>query len=281
LKNKDFKGAELDCNKCIELDSSQIKAWFRRGLARKALKKYNKSLQDFQTVLNLDPNNKAAKKEKIEMKNKLQSMLKKSKEQTFGNNRNLKKTEMNKENKDNKMRRIVIEECDDSDSDSDSSSDQRDDVKYNGIQNEIKEISIKKKESQNNVNIKDTMLELEKFEMDKIPTNFIEFEKIWRRAKITKNRSLVLLALKNKRIDKIIKNMIDDTLFSEMIETVHYIAIQIDIKDGLLLLKQLTKLDRFEMIVMFMNEIDQKLLKEIKQKCVDNQLNISVFDKFE
>merc|ERR1712154_617329 len=99
LKNKDFKGAELDCNKCIELDSSQIKAWFRRGLARKALKKYNKSLQDFQTVLNLDPNNKAAKKEKIEMKNKLQSMLKKSKQQKFGNNRNLKKTEMNKENK--------------------------------------------------------------------------------------------------------------------------------------------------------------------------------------
>merc|ERR1712154_74819 len=155
------KGAELDCNKCIELDSSQIKAWFRRGLARKALKKYNKSLQDFQTVLNLDPNNKAAKKEKIEMKNKLQSMLKKSKEQKFGNKRNLKKTEMNKENKANKMRRIVIEECDDSDSDSDSSSDQRDDVKNNGIRNKIKENITMKKESENDVNVKDTILELE------------------------------------------------------------------------------------------------------------------------
>merc|ERR1712244_131441 len=102
-----------------------------------------------------------------------------------------------------------------SDSDSDSSSDQQDDVKNNGIRNKIKENITMKKELENDVNVKDTMLELEEFKMDKIPTNFIGFEKIWRRAKIK-------------------KNMIDDTLFSEMIETVHYISIQIDIKDGVL-----------------------------------------------
>merc|ERR1719384_799535 len=57
LKNKDFKSAESDCTQCIELDSSLIKAWFRRGLTRKALKKYNKSLEDFETALKLDPKN--------------------------------------------------------------------------------------------------------------------------------------------------------------------------------------------------------------------------------
>ena len=75
IKNKDFIGAEIDCDKCIELDSSLVKAWFRRGLARKSLKKYNKAQQDFENVLKMDPNNKAAKKEKNEIKNKFQKRV--------------------------------------------------------------------------------------------------------------------------------------------------------------------------------------------------------------
>ncbi len=85
---------------------------------------------------------------------------------------------------------------------------------------------------------------------------------------------MILLGLKSKRLVKIIKNMMDDKLFSEMMQCVHYIGMNKDVSDALVVLKQLTKLDRFEMIVMFMDENDQKLLKEIKQKCVEQKLNM-------
>eukprot|EP01084_Bolivina_argentea_P078289 142032_1 len=142
-------------------------------------------------------------------------------------------------------------------------------------------INVEKKENilnKNDLNV-DKMDEI--FEMDKIPNNFIEFEKMWNRAKINKNRALILLKLKNKRLDKIIKNMMDDKLFSQIIQCVHYIGMNNDICDTLVILKQLIKLDRFEMIVMFMDENDEKLLKEVKQKCVKQKLNVAVFDKFE
>merc|ERR1719330_315137 len=112
LKADNFKSAEVDCTKCLELDSSQIKAWYRRGLARKALRKYHSSLSDFEMTLQLDSKNKAAQKEKIWTKRKLDAMLKKSQKQTFGTSKKKQTT------KENKMRKNVIEECDD-DSDSD------------------------------------------------------------------------------------------------------------------------------------------------------------------
>ena len=314
LKSNDFAGAEMDCDKCIELDSSLVKAWFRRGTARKSLKKYNKALRDFETVLKMDPNNKAGKKEKIEVKNKLQEMYQKSKQKKFAaqkknnkkqspqktqNNKNGKKkiVETENENKkeqiindkddrskksESKMRRIVIQECDDSDSD--SSSEEKDDVKLNGngvqnVKEQMEDISNNKDDT--NKDALKLLQETEKFKIDKIPTNFLEFEKLWSRAKIMENRSKILMAFKDKKLYKIIKNFIDDTLFSEMIGAINYIAMNNNIKDALILLKKLTKLDRFEMIVMFMNDNDQKLLNQIKQKCQQNNLNISVFKQFE
>merc|ERR1712129_107333 len=121
----------------------------------------------------------------------------------------------------------------------------------------------------------------EEFTMDKVPLNFIEFEKLWSRAQNAENRSLILLKLMDKRIDKIIKNMMDDTLFSQMICAVHHIVMRVNGKKGLRLLKQLTKMDRFEMIVMFMSDGDKELIGQMKQKCVDLKIKTSLFDMFE
>ncbi|KAK6165356.1 hypothetical protein SNE40_022298 [Patella caerulea] len=55
--------AASDCDKALELDSTNCKALYRRGLANKMLKHYKDCLQDLSQVLKLDPKNKAAQKE--------------------------------------------------------------------------------------------------------------------------------------------------------------------------------------------------------------------------
>jgi len=52
--------AEQDCTKAILLGTKDPKAWFRRGSAREALKRYEEALADFEEVLRIDPRNKVA-----------------------------------------------------------------------------------------------------------------------------------------------------------------------------------------------------------------------------
>ncbi|CAL8242394.1 unnamed protein product [Merluccius merluccius] len=60
---KKFSVAESDCNLAIALDSNYFKAFARRGAARVALEKYNLALEDYETVLKLDPGNVDAETE--------------------------------------------------------------------------------------------------------------------------------------------------------------------------------------------------------------------------
>ncbi|XP_077565752.1 RNA polymerase II-associated protein 3 [Stigmatopora nigra] len=68
---KKFAVAESDCNLAIALDSNYSKAYARRGAARLALNNYDGALEDYQTVLKLDPSNLEAQNEE----RKIQKML--------------------------------------------------------------------------------------------------------------------------------------------------------------------------------------------------------------
>uniref|UniRef100_A0AAQ5XHH9 RNA polymerase II-associated protein 3 n=1 Tax=Amphiprion ocellaris TaxID=80972 RepID=A0AAQ5XHH9_AMPOC len=70
---KKYAVAESDCNLAIALDGNYVKAFARRGAARVALKKYESALEDYETVLKLDPRNVEAQNE-----------VKKIKEETSG-----------------------------------------------------------------------------------------------------------------------------------------------------------------------------------------------------
>ena len=61
LKTGEWRGAEADCSLAIALDDSYVKAYQRRGSARKNLKDYAKAIEDWRHVLILEPNNKQAK----------------------------------------------------------------------------------------------------------------------------------------------------------------------------------------------------------------------------
>ncbi|KAJ6236728.1 RNA polymerase ii-associated protein [Anaeramoeba flamelloides] len=63
LKIKMYKSAEEDCTRALQIDPKFIKAWFRRGLARKNLKNYRFAIKDFKKVLKLQPENQAPVKE--------------------------------------------------------------------------------------------------------------------------------------------------------------------------------------------------------------------------
>ncbi|XP_023652332.1 peptidyl-prolyl cis-trans isomerase FKBP4 [Paramormyrops kingsleyae] len=61
LKLQEESQALENCNKALELDQSNEKALFRRGEALCAMKEFEQARDDFQKVLQLYPNNKAAK----------------------------------------------------------------------------------------------------------------------------------------------------------------------------------------------------------------------------
>ncbi|GIY54737.1 RNA polymerase II-associated protein 3 [Caerostris extrusa] len=58
-----FRSAENDCSSCLSMDSTYVKAYLRRGTARKALKKFDDAYSDFSKALELEPDNKQAQLE--------------------------------------------------------------------------------------------------------------------------------------------------------------------------------------------------------------------------
>lgn len=58
--------AELDCTRAIELCPTYVKAWSRRGSARRELGKFAEAAADFEHALRLEPNNKSAARERAE-----------------------------------------------------------------------------------------------------------------------------------------------------------------------------------------------------------------------
>uniref|UniRef100_A0A3B5L3C5 RNA polymerase II-associated protein 3 n=1 Tax=Xiphophorus couchianus TaxID=32473 RepID=A0A3B5L3C5_9TELE len=60
---KKYAVAESDCNLAVALDDNYYKAYARRGAARFALQKHQLALEDYQTVLRLDPGNAEAQSE--------------------------------------------------------------------------------------------------------------------------------------------------------------------------------------------------------------------------
>ena len=63
LKMKEWGKAEADSTLSISIDETYVKAYHRRATARKKLGNYAKAVEDFQKVLELEPNNKLAQAE--------------------------------------------------------------------------------------------------------------------------------------------------------------------------------------------------------------------------
>lgn len=62
LKGEMFVEAEADASKALDLDSKNVKAMFRRGVARESQGKIADAIADYQTVVKMEPGNLLAKK---------------------------------------------------------------------------------------------------------------------------------------------------------------------------------------------------------------------------
>ncbi|KAF7256579.1 hypothetical protein EG68_06110 [Paragonimus skrjabini miyazakii] len=76
LKLEHYASAESDCSAALVLDSKCIKALFRRALARKNLNKSPEAIEDLETILKLDAENKAALKELTQLTGRNESEIK-------------------------------------------------------------------------------------------------------------------------------------------------------------------------------------------------------------
>jgi len=74
-----FQQSRDVANKVLELDSSNIKALYRRALANKQMKNLSNARQDLKTALQLDPKNKAVQKELVLIKKEIEKQNSKEK----------------------------------------------------------------------------------------------------------------------------------------------------------------------------------------------------------
>lgn len=66
LKLEEWAAAEADCTAALELDPAYgVKAYMRRGTARRHLKKYLDSVMDFEEALRLEPTSKILREERL------------------------------------------------------------------------------------------------------------------------------------------------------------------------------------------------------------------------
>ena len=79
LKVDNFAEAVKNCDKALAIDANNEKGLFRRGQAYLGLKEYDLAKNDFQAVLKLDPNNKAAKNQLLQCVQAIKAQLEKEK----------------------------------------------------------------------------------------------------------------------------------------------------------------------------------------------------------
>lgn len=79
LKLKEYSQALENCNKALELDSSNEKGLFRRGEAHLAVNDFELARGDFQKVIQLYPSNKAAKVQLVTCQQKIREQHEKEK----------------------------------------------------------------------------------------------------------------------------------------------------------------------------------------------------------
>ncbi|KAL8612487.1 hypothetical protein ACOMHN_053741 [Nucella lapillus] len=72
IKLEKYAAAEVDCSTAITLDPLYVKAYLRRAAARVGLQHLEQALEDYQRVLQLEPNNKHARAEVDRLQKEIQ-----------------------------------------------------------------------------------------------------------------------------------------------------------------------------------------------------------------
>lgn len=80
LKMDNYLDATKACNEALGMDPDNVKGLFRRGQAKLTVNDYEEAKQDFEHLLKVEPNNKAARNQLILCNNKIKEYLDKERE---------------------------------------------------------------------------------------------------------------------------------------------------------------------------------------------------------
>lgn len=79
LKLEQYHDVLKNCDSALEIDPNNCKGLFRRGSAFSAIQEYEKAIEDFEKLLQLEPENKAAKNQLIKARHGLKTQKEKEK----------------------------------------------------------------------------------------------------------------------------------------------------------------------------------------------------------
>eukprot|EP00112_Aurelia_sp_Birch-Aquarium-sp1_P014394 Seg3104.2 transcript_id=Seg3104.2/GoldUCD/mRNA.D3Y31 product="Sperm-associated antigen 1" protein_id=Seg3104.2/GoldUCD/D3Y31 len=273
LKLNKAKKAEVDCSKALEIQPGNIKAFFRRGLARKAIGRYRDALQDLTTLLKLDAQNSAARKELEVVKDLWREELKNT--QVKGAEPNTKTKEASSETqKTKKGKSSKIEEIQTGSSKPEESSKTATPAKATGT----KPASQPGKAA----TVKETLQKSpRKFNLKK--ASGFEFLKAWNELKgrSLKEHADLLTQIEPSQLPKVISNKIDGEMIQTVVSCVHELFMTKDkLLNGFNILRYISKTDRFNMVVMFLSTKDlskiKKVIEDLELKLRDSNVSVTV-----
>uniref|UniRef100_A0A8C3HPP8 RNA polymerase II-associated protein 3 n=1 Tax=Chrysemys picta bellii TaxID=8478 RepID=A0A8C3HPP8_CHRPI len=276
LKIQKYEEAEADCTQAVLLDVSYSKAFARRGTARAALGKLKEAMQDFETVLKLEPGNKQA----INELTKIQNELVEKGLWTY--------QECPEPSKP--LRRIFIEEVDDemqnidvpntttlvnnwinstsvettknlSQDDLLTTSDipRAKQLKIEEI-SDIPNIGVGRDLRRNHLEKEKTLLPASTSDVPAIPANSFQLESDFRKMKGCPDKMYMYLKqIEPSLYPKLFQKSLDPDVFNQILKILQDFYIEKE-KPSLILeiLQRLSELKRFDMAVMFMSDLEKK-----------------------
>lgn len=258
LKLKRFQDAEDDCTEALNLDDRYIKAYSRRSTARKELRKYKESIEDSEFALRLEPQNQEIKKQYTETKSLYEKeILNKASGALRGSINGVQKSESKDVEKNGHAKGIQPI----------SSSSRITDV----VPNQQDQDKAKKK--MGTEELKPSVQELaaraaqlaaaEAAKNISAPNSAYQFEVSWRG--ISGDRTLqtrLLKATSPELLPQIFKNALSSSILIDVIRCIaSFFNEEMDL--AVRYLENLTKVSRFDMIIMCLSSVDKADLQRI------------------
>jgi len=257
--------AIVDTTEALRLQPDNVKALFRRALAKKALCQYDSAARDLFALQKIEPKNVAAKKE-LEIvldlcrKERRSSQTREQKPKKKTNDKKAEKQtpQTNHEQKAPKWRRIPIK-----------------DVQENDEEDDEHPVSSSKRQSSSNKppgEVPMTNLDQEPAAVKPVKlakNTAYDFFQAWNSVKKnnTKDYADLLRQLERKRLAKVLSNKLDAPMLNGIIAALSQeIVPQGEENLAWDILEQLSHVERFDMVLLFMSSKEKKELQQLFSK---------------
>ncbi|KAI8821101.1 uncharacterized protein EV422DRAFT_567428 [Fimicolochytrium jonesii] len=280
LKLNRFAEAEADCSQGLNSDPKNVKALWRRGIARRELKKLNLAKQDLESALVLEPTNKSVKDEMNTVMGLIRSSTAKPPSSTSSTAKPSAPTQPTR-------RRLHIEEVGEED-DSDqpilltpaagkkarTEAPKPASTEISGPKAVLPTAATKPSSPSKNIsgNVKlaqSTPRTLSPIPAKKaeyaVPKSMYEFERDWKSLKNDADAIYTYLkAIDPKDYNRIFKSSLESNYLSKIIEVLHtHFRRDNDYNVAFGMLKNLSQLPRFNMTVMFLSRKEKQMVTEV------------------